>query len=429
MSQSDLIISQNEPLQSVAPAPFEEPVDKLAMADEFVSRFAAHFEGDKAALSSFLTACSAYNTKDIDETQLYSEVYRILYIKGSLHLLDGLQQLLPPRWQDVDLTWLNRAIEDDTQKKLGSHDGTDQQVAQVTKPPISKKKRPINGFKTAHDPAVSPTRLPLVKLPFNFHGPAIPQSSESSDLQKMGNIPALNATPVRRGPKQARVVRLPVQMSPAVASSPPAKVKAADAKVKKSRKAEPYEATPDKRAVSFSTHGSSSAATLGTKGKIRYTSMNGTDVVHFGPVFPNRRAVLSRSTKPYIHAACGQGFAHPQDVKTHEYKAKRGAGCHAVGKAWNDHPSCKVDYPQLNYVQVKDGYVILDQKSLDKLEQAIAAGVAHHERSAQSEDQIGDEVDDKGGKMEEESDGDAVEVDDDDDLRAAALGLRKRSRR
>lgn len=101
-----------------------------------------------------------------------------------------------------------------------------------------------------------------------------------------------------------------------------------------------------------------------------------------------------------------------------------------MGKAWNDHPSCKVDYPQLNYVQVKDGYVILDQESLDRLEQAIAAGVAHREKATtQDQDQPGDVVDHTESEKEVESDDDAMKLDDEDGLRAAALGLRKRSRR
>lgn len=422
LASSDFTINHDLPLESIAFAPFEEPADKLAMANQFVSRFTAHFEGDKAALSYFLSACTAYNTEGIDETQFYAEVYRILYIKSSLHLLDGLQELLPPQWQGADLGWLNKAIEDDIQKKLGSEKEKDRQTKQ---PHVPKKKRPINGFKTSHGPVASPSRLPMVKLPISFHGPATPKSTEQQDV---GSTPASDSTTVRNG-QQALVVKLPVSMSPAPASPSPAKAKATKTNKTKPKKAKPTSAPPAKRAAPFSAKDPSAVATPAIKGKFRYTSMNGADVVHYGPVFPNRRAVLSRSTKPYIHGACGQGFAHPQDVKTHERKGRRGVGCHAEGKDWNDHPSCKVDYPQLNYVQVKDGYVILDQESLDRLERAISAGLAHHEKAEQDEDQTSDRVDDTQSEMGEESDDNAMEVDDDDNLRAAALGLRKRSRR
>ncbi|KAI7364126.1 hypothetical protein KC336_g21510, partial [Hortaea werneckii] len=44
-----------------------------------------------------------------------------------------------------------------------------------------------------------------------------------------------------------------------------------------------------------------------------------TQVPHVGPVFPSRRAVFARDSRPYIHSICGRGFKHMDDVKSHHY--------------------------------------------------------------------------------------------------------------
>jgi len=53
------------------------------------------------------------------------------------------------------------------------------------------------------------------------------------------------------------------------------------------------------------------------------------DIEHVGPVFPKYRAVLVRESRPYIHAVCGAGFRHPDDVKSHHVgrAARKTAGC------------------------------------------------------------------------------------------------------
>jgi hypothetical protein len=44
---------------------------------------------------------------------------------------------------------------------------------------------------------------------------------------------------------------------------------------------------------------------------------------------------------------------------------------------WDAHPSCKIGYPVVNYTKVKDGYILLDLESAEKIESAVQAGLAY----------------------------------------------------
>lgn len=102
---------------------------------------------------------------------------------------------------------------------------------------------------------------------------------------------------------------------------------------------------------------------------------------------------------------------------------------------WDDHPSARIEYPDLNYTKVKDGYVILDQQSRDKIDNAVAAGLEYlAQRESRERDKLSDgEVD---TEMEEDAEDETVEKTVDDEMgaekavfRAAKFGLRKRSTR
>lgn len=41
---------------------------------------------------------------------------------------------------------------------------------------------------------------------------------------------------------------------------------------------------------------------------------------------------------------------------------------------WDRHGSCRVALSDINYTKVKDGFVILDQESWDKIEAAVEVG-------------------------------------------------------
>ena len=123
--------------------------------------------------------------------------------------------------------------------------------------------------------------------------------------------------------------------------------------------------------------------------RVKMADMPADQVSHVGPVFPSRRAILARESRPYIHSVCGHAFKHVEDVKSHHFgNASKVVGCLVIRAAvaqdgrraiaefpaWDTHESCKIGYSDIQYTQVKDGFVILDQESWDKVQAAIDAG-------------------------------------------------------
>lgn len=136
------------------------------------------------------------------------------------------------------------------------------------------------------------------------------------------------------------------------------------------------------------------------------------DIEHFGH-FPTRRAVIARASRPYVHLPCGKGFGHPMDVKHHHgNRDRKDGGLRCPGKdgvppkdddKWDAHPSTRIGYPDLNYTKVKDGFVLLDQESRDKLDAAIAAGLQYlSERKGNTGGTLDDEAEDSRGTSVEE---------------------------
>lgn len=398
------------PAQRMAPT---NPIDPLAKPRRFANEFAAHFKQDSSAMTKFEAVCMLYNRGQIDEIAVFAGVYGILYRKHSLHLWPAFEEFLPPAWKNVDLSWFHQAIENDFLQRFeeNAEEAERQKKAEEAQRQamvsIPKKKRPVNGFKTGDSHNVPSSRSGLMQMPPGFHGPATPPSEDD-----FATAPAFHGHPKTVNP--SALVKLPI-ISQTIASPRPASKTTSTRKTTSKKRKVPADTPP-----SF-------------KGKNRYTSLKGSAVPHVGPLYPTRRAVLARSGQPYIHHACGQGFAHPQDVKAHEKKVK---GCRVQGKEWNDHPSCKVDYPQLKYCQVKDGYVILDQASFDLLETAIAEGKKYHrEKKKMAGEEIevdyGEETQsDPDAEFEVEEDTQMVDAAEEEaEMRAAALGLRKRSTR
>ncbi|KAI7005352.1 hypothetical protein KC318_g10525 [Hortaea werneckii] len=164
------------------------------------------------------------------------------------------------------------------------------------------------------------------------------------------------------------------------------------------------------------------AAVAPARKRVNLANMAADQVPHVGPVFPSRRAVLARDSRPYIHSVCGRGFKHVDDVKSHHFgNASKMVGCpviravvakdgrKAIAKfpAWDTHESCKVGYADIQYTQTKDGFVFLDQESWDKVQNAVDAG----EEYKRTLKEAGDDDDD---------DDDDVDMQDQDDVVAEA---------
>ncbi|KAK3721704.1 hypothetical protein LTR37_002869 [Vermiconidia calcicola] len=112
--------------------------------------------------------------------------------------------------------------------------------------------------------------------------------------------------------------------------------------------------------------------------KFPKAKQNASTVAHVGLIHPTRRSILLRADRPYICALCGSCHLHPWDVKFH-FRGHNGTGCwyrHGTpkGAKWDRHASCSVLYPDINYTKVREGYVVLDQRSLDEIERACDAG-------------------------------------------------------
>ncbi|KAI7668306.1 hypothetical protein KC319_g6431 [Hortaea werneckii] len=158
--------------------------------------------------------------------------------------------------------------------------------------------------------------------------------------------------------------------------------------------------------------------------RVKLGDMPADSVPHVGPVFPSRRAIFARDSRPYIHSICGQGFKHMDDVKSHHYgSASRTVGCpsirDAVAKhgrkaiesfpAWDTHESCKIRCGDIKYQETKDGYVILNQESWDKVQKAIDAG-EEYKRMMNEGGGYDDAMQDQDDVVAED-DGDAVSED------------------
>ncbi|KAL1306176.1 hypothetical protein AAFC00_004278 [Neodothiora populina] len=112
------------------------------------------------------------------------------------------------------------------------------------------------------------------------------------------------------------------------------------------------------------------------------TLISASNITHVGPIYPTRRAILSRPNKPYIHALCGAGFSHPEDVRMHHSRTcprrvRDGANLtQGQDSSWNAHASCKIRIGLIKTMRVREGFVVLDQESLDKTEMATNGSAA-----------------------------------------------------
>lgn len=87
---------------------------------------------------------------------------------------------------------------------------------------------------------------------------------------------------------------------------------------------------------------------------------------HLGPIYASTRAILSRPSKPYIHALCGQRFGHPAEVQRHHNGQGGRPGCweksgKPVGEQgrWDAHETSKVRLADLEYVRCREGWVVI----------------------------------------------------------------------
>lgn len=438
-------------------------------------------------MAAFEALFTDYNMRVTNETDFYAGIFMLLSRTGSRHLLPALTEVLPASWQAEDLSWLHQAAEaqyedrarvknasSDVVKAVPSiaqgiaasdemenpsagavdhvgpvYENQSSSTASETRPPTKRaKKRPANGFRTSFH---SGTRreLPMFVDPAELmiHQPVIddmPDSEEEIDNSMT------EMQPMRKG-----LVKLKLQgtKSKAAAARRGSRAKAAKKpKVKESllRKTTSVDDDIDESVDSLTANNTTNNTTpqpaVPRKGRARYGELFAAEIEHFGH-FPTRRAVIARSSRPYVHLSCGKGFGHPMDLKDHHRNKERtnnGNGCpgkdgipQGEDDTWDAHPSARVEYPNLNYAKVRDGYVLLDQKSRDLIDNAVAAGLQYlAERESLGRGSVSDEEEDEDVDMEMEEDEETktaketidTEMHDDQSLiRSTKLGLRRRS--
>ncbi|KAI5358142.1 Putative DNA topoisomerase, type IIA [Septoria linicola] len=313
---------------------------------------------DPLALEAFHQDANRYKAAVLDEREFYVRTYKLFRRADASNLMPDFVKCLPHRWDHAQLSWLNDQAELEMAKEDKILGGNVKIIPKEAMPKATRKRRPKAGFRASDSLEVSDS--------------AREEQDEVPDCGPSRSM-FVRATPPsspKSSPMTEAYMGLPGEISENDLE-PPVKQS-----VKKAAKPKPR---PTKAVNVRTVKKVSSAAPMASKIKrstrvkrVQNGHLYASEIEHVGPRYGTRREVLRRSTNPYVHSLCGQGFPHPQEVRAH-HRAKK---CHddTSGQDWDEHPSCKADYPELNYTKVRDGYVILDQASWDKLEAAVAAG-------------------------------------------------------
>ena len=349
----------SQSIETIATIPTDEPPSIKAKAESFVVAFNDYFKDSASTLRTFNGLCRAFNEKEISDVQFYRSMYRLVYPTKSEDLVAQLKYFKPQGWKGTNLDWLDKAIEGEIEQDRAEEEarkGLSEHKEPRPEPKI-RKKVPVNGFRAGD------VESPQCSVVTKRNAP--PMKTRDWNAGNVSNAAENETAP--RYPKDSasrpsKVVKLPVG--------------SALARVVQN-------VTPQKRKVAKTNMSPPTPDDTPNK-KPRFGSVPGSQVEHFGPVYPTRRAVLARADKPYICAICGNAYMHPVDVMHHHGGYKRsanGRGCwersgNPAGAAasWDSHESCRVSYPNINYTKVSDGYVILDQESWNKIENACEAG-------------------------------------------------------
>ena len=442
-----------------APTSRHPPPNQITASPSETQAFLASLTAHYAARSDVVTPhiftqhCKDYHTGKSDENAFYVSVYRLFCATDARHLMQGFRAFLPSAWMNIELGWLDRAVEEDVEKQAresreltrslvalleGVGGGVsvrargegallgddDDDAAATTKkhadalvelPVVKKRKTPINAFRAttsrigsrlvdsgATSPEPTPPELtpphpgdqtevqaemPVIKKRGNImnvfrSSPKIPSRLAQSSTTSPESTPAPTRKSTRSPPAQEQerekeqdeyededeveveeqTTTPPRPTDTPLGTSPPAlKPTPLDrpSVFKASLSPIPRSSSPSKsKSKSPAPNPRSSTPT----GPIPSASQ----IPHLGPIYRDKRTILSRpATKPYIHALCGDRFGHPAEVQRHHNGQSGRPGCWAKkGKpegeegTWDAHVSCKVRLTDLNYVKVKEGFVV-----------------------------------------------------------------------
>lgn len=344
------------------------PASKSAII-AFLNSMNSHYAtlSDPVTPQRFTQLCKDYNASKTDETSFYVAVYRLFYETNATHLIPGLRAFLPASWREVDLEWLNKAIEGDSERqRAAAREALGEMAVMVdsgmsvpstpngsavakeklddeasaTQPVRNKKKTPLNGFRATYDPAPDALESPLSPRSDSDESSTNESSPSSTPAVPRGHLKN-NTTPLTKNFSQK---------------------KTASSSVASSRTASHGHNTP--------TPTPSTPLPTTKVSKLPPASA----IPHLGPVYTTTRAILARSHKPYIHALCGMTFGHPAEVHRHHIGQGGRPGCWEKsgkptgnGGSWDSDESCKVKLADVQYVRVQEGWVVTNLGSAEKV--------------------------------------------------------------
>ena len=336
------------------------------LCGHFIDKVTIRFRGrakDQNALNTFDRDRELHRTNEIDDKDFYVRIYKMLARGKSLDLLPDLHKVV--LYNGAELIRLkNRAELELAQEPVAP------KVARKSK----GKARPTNAIKGSE----------------TFELGNYLEDGEGTEEEDTADE-AREATPgcdaphdpfTKPGPSDDSEDDGPNQQDSKSKKTPSSKSKkkiSSSSTAKKNRSSSTSKKTPSSDKMKKRPSGKTDRIRRSVRSKrTALGHLHSTEVPHVGPVYPDRRMVLRRESTPYVHF-CGRAFPHPQDVRAHHRQAKCYAGP-VSDRAWNEHPSCAVDYPDISYAKLADGYVILDQASQDRLDAAIAIGEAVTDR-------------------------------------------------
>lgn len=320
---------------------------------------------DSVTPQLFIQMCKDYNQRKRSDVDFYTDVYRLFFETNGTHLVPGLREFLPGAWRELDLSWLNRGVETESEKgqktarerigKLVEVMESNMKDPKVltgpavvarevdpevtpTPPAVQKKRRPINGFRSTYRQHPSD-----IDTTVRSHAPA-PRTDSPLQLSATKAFPSFGHRPAFAStPKPSKKISF-------------RKTTKATSPITSDHSGSDLQATPQP---------STPKSTTPLATKIQSNLPLASSIPHLGPIYPTTRAILARSNKPYIHALCGQRFGYIAEVQRHHNGQSGRPGCwEKSGKPdgeagqWDNDASCKVKLSDLEYVKVQEGWVV-----------------------------------------------------------------------
>lgn len=161
----------------------------------FLNSMNSHYAtlSDPVTPLRFTQLCKDYNASKTDETSFYVAVYRLFYETNATHLIPGLRAFLPTSWREVDLEWLNKAVEVDSERQRASAREVFGEIAAIAESGVSVPTTPsgsaaaqeeLDDEASAAQPTKNKKRTPLKGFRASYHPSLETPLSPRSDFDQ-----------------------------------------------------------------------------------------------------------------------------------------------------------------------------------------------------------------------------------------------------